>query len=228
MVGLMRTFVIGDIHGCANELERLYKTLPIKDEDRLVFIGDYIDRGPNSRGVVDWILNLKRPYVALKGNHEAEMLDCMSNEYPVTLFEWLLRWGGDKTLTSYGVQPYQSGDDEIEIARRFKAAIPQSHQDFFNALSLVHEDEHCLCVHAGLDPENPAAREEDVLLWIREFFIESKVDFGKRVIFGHTPQESGKAYVDPYKIGIDTGCYASGILTAVMLPEVEFFQTKKE
>jgi serine/threonine protein phosphatase 1 len=224
----MHTFVIGDIHGCVNELEKLYKMLPIRDDDKLVFIGDYIDRGPNSKGVVDWILNLKRPYTALKGNHEAEMLDCLGAEVPETLFEWLLLWGGDKTLSSYGVSPYQAGDDELEIARRFSAALPQSHLDFYNALQLIHEDEYCLCVHAGLDPEAPAEREEKTLLWIRDEFIESKVDFGKRVIFGHTPQENGKAFVDPYKIGIDTGCYASGILTAVMMPECEFFQTRKE
>lgn len=227
----MRTFVIGDIHGCATELARLYETLPIKDEDKLVFVGDYIDRGPNSRQVVDWILGRDRPFVALKGNHEAEMLDCLTADYPENLFEWLLLWGGDKTLMSYGVSPYKSGEEEDEIVLRFSKAIPQQHKDFYNKLQLVYEDENCICVHAGLNPNLPADRDEKTLLWIRDEFINSDVSFGKRVVFGHTPQENGKPHVDKHKIGIDTGCYASGILTAVLLEgdkEPQFFQTTKK
>jgi serine/threonine protein phosphatase 1 len=227
----MRTFVIGDVHGCARELERLYQMLPLKDDDRLVFLGDYIDRGPDSRGVVDFILRLERPYIALKGNHEAEMNECLTADFPESLFEWLLLWGGDKTLMSYGVSPYKSGEEEDEIVARFNRAIPPSHKDFYKNLQLLYEDENCLCVHAGLHPTFPKNRDEKTLLWIRDEFINSKVDFGKRVVFGHTPQENGKPHVDPYKIGIDTGCYASGILTAVMMQdgkEIEFFQTKKE
>jgi len=221
----MRTFVIGDIHGCAKQLRELYQMLPIKDEDRLVFLGDYIDRGPESRAVVNFILGLDRPYVALMGNHEAEMLECMDSTFPENLFEWLLLWGGDKTLQSYGISPYRSNEEEDELMDRFKNAIPAQHKQFYNALQLFYEDEHCLCVHAGLNPKKPEERDKKTLLWIRDEFIQSDVDFGKRVIFGHTPQESGKPHVDKHKIGIDTGCYASGILTAVMLPEVEFFQT---
>jgi serine/threonine protein phosphatase 1 len=227
----MRTFVIGDIHGCAKELQRLYKMLPIQGDDRLVFLGDYVDRGPNARGVVDFILGLDRPYVALKGNHEAEMLDCLSADFPENLFEWLLLWGGDKTLMSYGVSPYKSGEEEDEIVMRFSRAMPEQHKTFYENLQLIYEDDNCICVHAGLNPLFPKDRDEKTLLWIRDEFINSKVDFGKRVVFGHTPQESGKPHVDPYKIGVDTGCYASGILTAVLLDgdkEPQFFQTHKE
>lgn len=225
----MRTFVIGDVHGCAKELKELYAKLPLQADDKLVFLGDYVDRGPESRRVVDFILGLERPYVALKGNHEAEMLECLTSEFPENLFEWLLLWGGEKTLLSYGVSPYRSGEDEEAIVARFSKAIPDQHKDFYKGLQVLYEDDNCICVHAGLNPEFPADRDEKTLLWIRDEFIESKVDFGKRVIFGHTPQEDGKPHVDPFKIGIDTGCYATGILTAVLLEtgkDPQFFQTE--
>jgi serine/threonine protein phosphatase 1 len=223
----MRTFVIGDIHGCLEQLDRLYKMLPIEEEDRLVFIGDYIDRGPDSRGVIDWILMLDHSWIALKGNHEEDMLNCLASEDPEDeMFEWLVDRGGDKTFASYGLSAY-AGMDDSDLLEKFKAAVPPKHMEFYRRLKLIHEDENCICVHAGLDPLYPKERDPEMLLRIRNGFIKSNVNFGKPVVFGHTPQESGVPYQDKFKIGIDTGCFATGIMTAVMMPEKQFFQTER-
>jgi len=214
-----RFFVVGDIHGCARELESLLAALGLVKDDTVAFIGDYIDRGPESRAVVDMMLALRaRADVAtvfLKGNHEDMCL-----AYLGRAGQWGEAWrmnGGGATLRSYAVSPQATGAEAA-------AAIPASHVDFFAGLALRHVVDDFLLVHAGIRPLRALeAQESEDLLWIREEFITSRHDLPYTVVFGHTPQR--RVLVDlPYKIGIDTGCVYGGRLTAVELRERVLYQ----
>jgi serine/threonine protein phosphatase 1 len=205
-------YAIGDIHGC---LERLKALLSKIDDDpardQLVFLGDYIDRGPSSFEVVDYLIQLEKErsgVVFLKGNHE-EMFGQYLSGADRTLF---LMNGGQATVESY--MKHRSGrDGEL---------VPPAHRRFLDSLRLYYQTDSYIFVHAGLREDVPIAlqRPED-LLWIRDAFIASGYDFGKRVIFGHTP--FNQPLVQPNKIGVDTGAVYGNRLTCVKLPEVVFF-----
>ena len=180
--------------------------------DALVFIGDYIDRGPHSVEVVDYLIQLKNRFpevIFLKGNHE-DMLDKFISG--ADRFTYLLN-GGQQTLDSYLTKPVQSES----------FPIPPDHMEFFKSLRLFYETEEFIFVHAGLRPRVPLeSQNTEDLLWIRDKFVSSKYDFGKRVIFGHTPLK--KPLVEPNKIGIDTGAVYGNALTCVQLPDLSFFR----
>mgnify|MGYP001814728860 FL=1 len=208
-----KIFAIGDIHGCYDRLKTLMGKIPIDCScDTLVFIGDYIDRGSHSVEVVDYLIHLKNrlpDVIFLKGNHE-DMLDKFLNGDD--RFTYLLN-GGQQTLDSYLTKPVQS---------QF-FSIPPDHMEFFKSLRLFYETEEFIFVHAGLRPRVPlGSQNTEDLLWIRDKFISTKYDFGKRVIFGHTPLK--KPLVEPNKIGIDTGAVYGNALTCVQLPDLVFFK----
>ena len=210
---MKRIFAIGDIHGCYDQLKALVEKIPIDFfHDTLLFIGDYIDRGPHSAEVVDYLIKLKnhvKEVIFLKGNHE-DMLDKFLNG--ADRFTYLLN-GGQQTLDSYLTKPVQS-----EFF-----PIPPDHMEFFKSLRLFYETEEFIFVHAGLRPRVPLeSQNTEDLLWIRNKFVSSKYDFGKRVIFGHTPLK--KPLVEPNKIGIDTGAVYGNALTCVQLPDLVFFK----
>lgn len=208
-----RIFAVGDVHGCRSRLEELLGRLDLDPEtDSVVFIGDYIDRGPDSRGVVEAVLDLRRriPRVhCLTGNHERMFLDFLEDPGAAVVF---LANGGAATLRSYGFRREdQPGMD----------ALPEEHRQFFASLVLLHETERHIFVHAGLRPGVPLARQDPWdLLWIRHEFIRSFAPFGKIVVFGHTPFR--EPFVDGIKIGIDTGAVYGGPLTCLELPAMRF------
>ena len=207
-----KIFAVGDIHGSFDQLQELMAKIPIDfARDTLVFIGDYIDRGPASVEVVDYLIDLKRripEIIFLKGNHE-DMLEKYLDG--TDRFTYLLN-GGQNTLDSY-----LSRDLQSELY-----PIPPDHMAFFKSLRLYYETEAYIFVHAGLRPKVPlASQETEDLLWIRDKFIYSKYNFGKTVVFGHTPLE--KPLVESNKIGIDTGAVYGNALTCVQLPELDFF-----
>ena len=210
---MKKIFAIGDIHGSYDRLKTLMDKIPIDfSRDTLVFIGDYIDRGPHSVEVVDYLMQLKNRVpgvIFLKGNHE-DMLDKFING--ADRFTYLLN-GGQQTLDSYLTKPVQS---------EFYP-IPPDHMEFFKSLRLFYETEEYIFVHAGLRPRVPLeSQNTEDLLWIRDKFVSSKYDFGKRVIFGHTPLK--KPLVEPNKIGIDTGAVYGNALTCIQLPDLVFFK----
>jgi serine/threonine protein phosphatase 1 len=210
---MKKIFAIGDIHGCYDRLKALMEKIPIDlSRDALVFIGDYIDRGPHSVEVVDYLIQLKNRFpdiIFLKGNHE-DMLDKFLNG--ADRFTYLLN-GGQQTLDSYLTKSVQS-----EFF-----PIPPDHMEFFKSLRLFFETEEFIFVHAGLRPRVPLeSQKTEDLLWIRDKFVSSKHDFGKRVIFGHTPLK--KPLVEPNKIGIDTGAVYGNALTCIRLPDLVFFK----
>ncbi|MFW6147420.1 MAG: metallophosphoesterase family protein [Thermodesulfobacteriota bacterium] len=210
-MGPEKTFVVGDIHGCLGMLERLMDIIPWEpSRDRLIFIGDYIDRGEDPRGVVEYVRRLKKAshnVLCLMGNHEQMLLDYLSGKDTQT---YLLN-GGGATLMSYE-RARQHKDDPL---------IPSAHLEFFSSLLPMVELENYYVVHAGFRPHIPIESQElSDMIWIRNEFLLSNYDFGKVVIFGHTPFNN--PLLMDNKIGIDTGAVYGNRLTCLELPEVRF------
>lgn len=206
-----RVFIIGDIHGSLYTLERLMEKIAWRpDKDRLIFLGDYIDRGENPKGVVDYVLALTRSssnVECLTGNHEAIFLDYLSGK-DRGLF---LINGGWNTVQSY----------RANKSEKRGSLVHSDHMAFYQSLKLYVELQDYYVVHAGFRPGvgvNEQTKQD--MIWIRETFIYSDYDFGKRVIFGHTP------FNDPLvmenKIGLDTGAAYGNKLTCLELPEMRF------
>lgn len=219
-------YAIGDIHGRADLLSDLHA--PIADDperglcDRkvIVYLGDYVDRGSNSVGVIDLVMSGEPAgfeKVALLGNHERLMLDFLEDIERGPLW---LRNGGDMTLRSYGVNPgpgpHLDPTHLTQLQTGLRTRLPERHFDFFNQLRLMHEEGDYLFVHAGIRPGVPLDQqaEEDVI-WIRELFLRSPVDHGKVVVHGHTIMPEPE--FQPNRIGIDTGAYYTGHLTCLAL-----------
>ena len=217
----MSAFVIGDIHGSFDKLMSVIKNAEINfDKDTVIFLGDYIDRGMHSNRVIQFLINLKtdnpkRDIICLMGNHEEMLLRYLFENDNLYIHP---RNGGFNTLQSYGM---------IQTHKIVKEAeIPNSHIDFITSLKRFHITDHFIFVHAGLDPKKNLKNQDwSDNLWIRDEWIDSEVDFGKRVIFGHTIFLN-KPYVDAFKIGIDTGSYRpDGMITALRLDDMKFFHS---
>jgi serine/threonine protein phosphatase 1 len=189
-----RCYVIGDIHGRLDLLDRMIELIAVDaghgDAERYltVTLGDYVDRGPNSCGVLDRLASnpFPTPHVALKGNHELMLEQFLQD--PSTAENWR-RFGGLETLYSYGIPV-----DEVTIGKGFDrardmlhASIPRQQLDFLSSLKVSLNLTHFFLCHAGVRPRVPLDRQKvDDLLWIRQDFLDSKVDFGKIIIHGHT------------------------------------------
>lgn len=212
----MGLIAIGDIHGCPKSLDALLHRIDPSSDDHLLFVGDYIDRGPDSKKVIDRLLELREEVECtfLRGNHESMMVEYLDSG---TFDLWRMN-GGVSTLQSYK----RDGKAEINI--------PRAHAEFVRETKLHHETENYLFVHAGLKPdltieENLERHGEDVLLWERGHLNASEVAWEKPVVCGHTPRPDP---VDRKKLVlIDTGCVyhmqpGMGRLTAVHLPERRF------
>jgi len=218
-------FAVGDIHGRADLLAEMLATLEARNltEQReagppvIIFLGDYVDRGPDSAGVIELLLS-GRPYGYevrfLKGNHEQSMLAFLDD--PMSNRAWLLQ-GGSETLMSYGVtppSPINASEREWLVASEMlRAKLPETHRAFLEGLERYVELGDYAFVHAGVDAARPLAEQTDEdLYWIRAPFIASKRPFSHRVVHGHTPVD--RPYADHRRIAVDTGAYASGVLTA--------------
>ncbi|MCB8819920.1 metallophosphoesterase family protein [Microvirga rosea] len=217
----MLTYAIGDIHGRHDLLEELLEKIRDHAGDRahrLVFLGDYIDRGPNSAGVIATVRGLQRDdpdrVVCLTGNHEAMLLTAV--RHPSSLTHWLIN-GGSTTLGSYGILD----------PREFPAEVIA----WLKTLPTFFEDEWRYFVHAGLRPGRDLRHQTDVdRIWIREPFLDTDYDFGKHVVHGHTPLQPATPESLPYRTNLDTGAVFGGALTAGVFedgkgPPVEFLQT---
>jgi len=211
---------IGDLHGRLDLLDDLWRQidgasrLSCARRRVLVFIGDYVDRGAQSRELIDRLLEGFAGFEAvfLKGNHDATLLEFLSDP---SIGEAWRSFGGLETLRSYGIT-HLPGKNWAQTRGEFVAAIPRAHLEFFKNLKLHAVIGDYLFVHAGLRPRVPleAQREED-LLWIREEFLDSPANFGRIVVHGHTPSE--RPEIRANRIGIDTGAFMTGRLTALVL-----------
>lgn len=217
-------YAVGDVHGRLDLLERLEAIIQ-EDVRRKAFgrpvicyLGDYVDRGPQSAGVIEWLARssegtARRIY--LKGNHEDRMLAFL--EHPEANGPRWLEFGGRQALASYGIEtPEDAADaDWPGIRDALKAALPPSHLRFLNGLQLAFRWRDHLFVHAGLHPERGLADQEARdLMWIREPFLSSGRDWGARVVHGHVIEP--EPVVRPNRIGIDTGAYRTGRLTCLV------------
>lgn len=230
------TFVIGDVHGRRAQLAALLEAIPRNpSHDRLVLLGDLIDRGPDAPGVVSDVLELCRSdnlVTCLRGNHEQMLLNFVDEGSTI----WLNAMaGGNRTFEQYTRQPLLiTSADDIEILRwEARTAIPNAHLDFLRELPHYHEDEYAIYVHAGLDlDKHPADTENHTLLWSRnrEFFTNYH---GKLCIFGHTPTvflpllgRIGRhgLYLANSVVGIDTGYTDDAPLTCLQLPDLYIYQ----
>ncbi|MBP3193736.1 metallophosphoesterase family protein [Natronogracilivirga saccharolytica] len=204
---------IGDIHGCVNSLEALLEKVSGYNDRTFIFIGDYIDRGPDSRSVIDLVIGFSEDHdcIFLRGNHEQMFMDALeTGDHNL----WLLN-GGDQTLSSYNVH--------------YAVELPSEHIEFFAKTPLWLDTPQYFFIHGGLDPKRSIKEQcdspdiEEFGMWRRDH-VDSPVKWEKTLVFGHTP------FTEPLheerKIGIDTGCVFSrqgyGLLTAVMLPEETF------
>ncbi len=221
-----RVYAVGDIHGRVDLLAALHDHIlddaatATAGRKVLVYLGDYVDRGPCSFEVVDMLIEAPLEgfeIVHLKGNHEEFLLRFLEEENLGEADLWFIN-GGDVTLYSYKVPvltlPF--GLAEMETARRaFLAALPSSHMTFYQGLEMFHVEGDYLFVHAGIRPGVPLdEQDEEDLLWIREGFLDSDADFGHMVVHGHTP--GVETDVRPNRIGIDTGAFFTDRLTCLV------------
>ncbi len=205
-----RTLAIGDTHGCIVALKTLEKAIGFKASDTIIALGDYVDRGPDSKGVIDWMIAAQKKYnlITLLGNHEEMMLEARA--CPEAYYFWIMN-GGDQTLDSFL---------EFSIDR-----IQKPYWDFIENCKLYHETDTHIFVHAGLEPLLPPEDQEaDVLCWLR--FRDLKPHVSKKtVICGHTPQNGNVPGVLSYGICIDTYAFSNtGYLTCLDVNSGEFWQ----
>ncbi|MGY3499903.1 metallophosphoesterase family protein [Bradyrhizobium sp. USDA 4471] len=219
----LRIYAISDVHGCADLLQQMFKVI---DRDLTtigsrralhIFLGDYIDRGPDSKRTIELLIErgLKHESVFLRGNHEAFLLDVLQD--PARLNEWR-QFGGLQTLTSYGLRPSLNPHpaEQEELIQRLAQAIPPHHMKFFHGLRPRFVCGDFFFVHAGVKPGVAlGSQQEQDLLWIREEFLESKQNFGKYIVHGHTPVQQPD--IRPNRVNIDTGAYATGNLTLLTI-----------
>ena len=227
----MNLFAIGDIHGCLSQLTSLHKNILNYDKfdpknDLLIYLGDYIDRGKNSKEVIDQIIKLKSNKIKtinLMGNHDEFMIDFLFNKNN-NIKSWL-NFGADSTFRSYGIEIVEfikDGFEENIINKLRETAlkkIDENHLNFFKNLKTSFSTEKYLFVHAGIDPQKKLTDQtKKDYLWSRsDKFFDKEFKADKIIVHGHTPVES--IVNDPFRINIDSGCYFSGKLTSVCLTD---------
>lgn len=222
-----RVYAVGDIHGRADLLQALLELIhadlrhfPVEQAE-LICLGDYISRGPDSAAVLDILMEqARRPSLAvtcLKGNHEDAVLKFLDGD--LQMGRTWLQYGGRTVLTSYGVQPVSSElpDEELlQLRPALAGAMPAKHQDFLRSLALYAERDDYFFVHAGVRPERSLAEQAGHdLMWIRQEFLTYTEPFERVVVHGHSP--AALPEVRRNRINVDTGAYASSILTSVVL-----------
>lgn len=219
----LRIYAIGDVHGRADLLEAVFARIDAHQAANpalrpvTILLGDYVDRGTDSRAVLDLLIgrNQTHEVVYLKGNHETYLLRFLHQ--PLVFREWAAV-GGRETLMSYGLKPSLNADPKTqkEMADAFRSAIPKAHLKFLGQLPTSFACGEYFFAHAGVKPSVPLNKQsEDDLLWIRDEFLLYEENFGKIVVHGHTPVAD--LDIRHNRINIDTGAYATGRLTCLIL-----------
>lgn len=228
---MKRTLVMSDIHGELEMFERLLSDVEYdSNHDQLILLGDYVDRGPNSRKVLDKVIELKSEgALVLKGNHEDLMIKALTTNEERAWKHWINRCGGSKTLESYGLNEseFMMPDAEVFVKPVLNSKILDKHLEFIQNLDHIIERDDYVFVHAGVHPTQPIAETDPyILMWIREEF-HTGYDGDRTVVFGHTPTkifhedaENHTIYFgDNRIIGIDGGAVYGGQLNCLELPK---------
>lgn len=207
----MRTLAIGDIHGCFTALETLLDSLELVDEDRLIFLGDYVDRGPNSRGTVEKLIELSTQprHVFLRGNHDDWLLEARVDRKMAK--SWFAV-GGRETLQSYGASTVDG--------------IPPAHWEFLKRTRPYFHSESHIFAHAAVSKKPSELQEPRWLMWGNFSTIEAHPS-GNRIIVGHSAQRSGLPLDKGFVVCIDTYCYGGGWLSALDVESNEVFQANQ-
>lgn len=219
---LERVYVVGDIHGCSRELtvllEHLVKREKLSERDLVIFVGDYIDRGKDSKGTIETLVHFQSKFPAtlfLKGNHEDMLLDFLG--FGGTMGHSYLANGGADTINSYGLSVLASPEEICDM-------LPKEHIAFFLSLQSYCMWGDYIVAHAGLNPlRDMRAQLDEDLFWIRDEFINNIHVFKKTVVFGHTPYQDVLFHL-PYKIGLDTGLVYGNRLSCIELKGKQIFQ----
>jgi serine/threonine protein phosphatase 1 len=223
---LPRTIAIGDVHGCSPALEAILDAVDLAPDDTLVTLGDTIDRGPDSKGVIDTLLAVaqKCRLIPIFGNHEEMLLSVIDGQ--ISPADWL-RVGGLATLESYGPRPGSITDSQPEPDL---AAIPREHIDFLRACRDYHETETHLLLHANYDSALPLAQQDRATIRWRSLrdYVPGPHCSGKTAIVGHTPTRSGEIFDVGYLKCLDTYCYGGGWLTALDLASGQVWQADRD
>jgi serine/threonine protein phosphatase 1 len=209
-----RAIAIGDIHGCRLALDALLQEIKPQTEDLVVTLGDYVDRGEDSKGVLDRLIELKGEcqLVPIRGNHEDMMLEVLEGAPP---HNWL-RFGGVDTLESYGF------DGDLGV-------VPEDHRQFLKELVDWHEMEKWFFVHANYEPDLPLGQQEpDVLRWVSLFQMLPRPHMsGKKAVVGHTASRDGEVFDIGHLICLDTHVYGNGWLTAMEMDTGQLWQADR-
>lgn len=208
----MRQFAIGDVHGCSAALRLLDEKLRFRSSDIVVMLGDYVDRGPDSRGVIEYLIELQKRchLVLLRGNHEIMMM--RAREDRSAMVEWL-SCGGDKTLDSYQASSFSD--------------LPEAHWQFLASTVPYHESDHDFFVHANAYPDFDLADQPEYMLFWEFLSDTSPHKSGKRMICGHTAQKSGRILDLGHAICIDTHAHGGGWLTCLEIRTGLYWQASQ-
>lgn len=209
----MRTLVIGDIHGCLTSLKALWKAVAPTKDDHIIFLGDYVDRGPDSKGVIDFLIGVSSDYniTFLTGNHEEKML--LALQYEFELSEWIRKWDAQATLDSYGAD---SPSD-----------VPQSHWDFIEHCKPYYQTDTHIFVHANLDHRFPIEEQQPYVIIHKKLGTPSPHCSGKTVVLGHTAQKNHLPFNAGHTICIDTDAGRDGWLTCLDVDSGNYWQSNE-
>ncbi len=227
----MPIYAIGDIHGHLDKLKQVHDLIAADrareglDAASVVHVGDLCDRGPDSRGVIDFLIQGQahdENWVVLKGNHD-RLMEYFLEDYPrndsylMVGWDWFHeRLGGIETLASYGVEPPKPGERLFQFHARARAAVPETHRAFLTGLLTSYETEDQIFVHAGIRPGIPLAEQSETdLLWIRHEFHDDTRDHGKLIVHGHTPVDAVTHYGN--RVNLDTGAGYGKAVSAVVI-----------
>lgn len=214
----MRVLALGDIHGCLRALHTLAEFVPFQADDQIVALGDYVDRGPDSRGVLDWVIerSLEDRCITLRGNHEVMMIDALTGRMKM---EHWRQCGGDTTLQSYR----RKGRGSVTVND-----IPEEHLWFLTReLQPYHETSTHIFVHAHMLPDIPLEEQPDRTLYWERFDWQAPHQSGKIVVCGHTAQSSGVPWNKGFAVCIDTWVYGEGWLTCLDVASGQYWQANQ-
>jgi serine/threonine protein phosphatase 1 len=222
----LRVYAVGDVHGCKSQMVDLLDAIQRHRQGHtglthLVFLGDLVDRGPNSAGVLEYLLNSDLPaddVTFIMGNHEEFMLDCYDGR--VGSYGPWLQYGGLETMASYGVTREEISSSDFDLAAVMKRTVSPDHIAFMRSFQDTLRLGDYLFLHAGNRPGTALEHQTPAdLRWIRDEFLADERDYGFTVVHGHTI--SPKIERHRNRIGVDTGCFRSGILSALVLEGAE-------